>query len=281
MSEKIAILTDSACDLPESVINQYNIKVLPLKVIYHDQQYSDRVDIQPDEVYSRMPGEIPKTSMPSLSEIKTTLEEIKAEGFTHLIALHLSSSLSGTFQTVSMAAREIDGLVTRVIDTKTLSMGTGWIVLETARNIAQGLSYEKIVEEISNLRKRVNVYYILETLEYLRRGGRIGQVAGMLGQFLHLKPVISVNEQGKYYTYTKAKGRRKSIEKLVEIVEETVKYKQIKLAIMHGGAKEEFDRLVEKLKNLPNITELVCSDISPTLGVHTGPGLLGVSFLEE
>lgn len=281
MIEKIALLADSACDLPQALIKQYNIRILPLKILYPGKEFSDRIDIQPDDVYSRMPNEIPKTSMPSLSEIKNTLNEIKSECFSHLIAMHLSSNLSGTYQTVAMAAKEIEGMTIKVIDTRTLSMGTGWMVLDTARSIAQGLSYEKIIANINSLRKKVSVYYILETLEYLRRGGRIGQVAGMLGQFLHLKPVISVDDQGKYYTYAKTKGRKKSIEKLIDIVEEAIKDKPIKLAIMHGGAKEEFDRMVERLKNLPNITELICSDISPTLGVHTGPGLLGVSFFEE
>jgi len=121
----------------------------------------------------------------------------------------------------------------------------------------------------------------LETLEYLRRGGRIGAVAAMLGQFLHLKPIISVNQEGKYFTYAKARGRQKSIEKLAEIVEKAVQRGPIKLAVMHGGAREEFQRLLEKLQHLPNIKELIASDISPALGVHTGPGLLGVCVVEQ
>lgn len=280
MREKIAILTDSACDLPSKILNQYKIKMLPLKIIYPEGEYSDRVDILPDEVYSRMPEEIPTTSMPCLEEIKQAINEIKEQGFTHLLAIHLSSGLSGTYQAVKLVAKDIDNIKIKVIDTKTLSIGTGWIVLDAARNIAKGLTFDKVAENINNLQPKVHVYYVLETLEYLRRGGRIGSVAAMLGQFLHLKPIISVNSEGKYFTYAKARGRHKSIDKLAQIIEQAVQDKQINLAIMHGGAKQEFDKLVDRLKNLPNIKELITSDISPALGVHTGPGLLGVSYYE-
>lgn len=280
MGEKIALLVDSMCDVPRELINKFGIKFLPAKIIYPEKEFSDRVDIQPDEVYSRMPEEIPTTSVPSLQEIKDMLEKIQQEGFTHLLAVHISSRLSGTSQAVQLIARDFDNFKVKVVDTKTLSMGTGWMVLDAAHNIANGVSFDKVVENLQKLQPRVQIYYIVETLEYLRRGGRIGRVAGMLGEFLHLKPVISVDTDGTYYTYCKARGRKKSIEKLVEIVEQAVADKQINLAVLHGGASRECEKLVARLRKLPNIKELITSDISPALGVHTGPGLLGISFHE-
>ncbi len=280
MKEKIALLTDSMCDLPNEFIQKFKVIVLPAKVVYPDREYSDRVDIQPEEVYSRMPEEIPTTSLPSLDEIKQALDEIRREGFTHVLAVHISSGLSGTFNAVEFICRDINDLTIKVIDTKTLSMGTGWIVLDAARNISNGLSFEKVIDSVHKLQESVRVYYILETLEYLRRGGRIGKVAAVLGEFLHLKPLISVDEDGKYFTYCKAKGRKKSIEKLVQIVEEATSEKEIKLAVVHGGAQQEFHKLAERLRKLPNIKEFITSDISPALGVHTGPGLLGVCYYE-
>ncbi|HQA07073.1 MAG TPA: DegV family protein [Syntrophomonadaceae bacterium] len=281
MLERIALLTDSACDLPKELIERFRIKVLPLSVIYPEKTYHDRINIQPQEVYERMPDEIPTTSMPTPQEVSNLLEEIRQEGFTHVLALHLSSALSGTFDMVQAMAREFEDLVIKVLDTRTLSIGTGWMVLEAARDIASGLGFTKTIDNIQQLQSRVKVYYVLETLEYLRRGGRIGSVAAMLGQFLHLKPIISVDEEGKYYTYAKARGRKKSIEKLAEIVEHAVQKGPIKLAVMHGGAREEFQRLLERFQQLPNIKELIASDISPALGVHTGPGLLGVCVVEQ
>lgn len=281
MREKIALLTDSACDLPRELIERFRIKVLPLSVIYPEKSYKDRINIHPQEVYDRMPEEIPTTSMPTPHEVSSLLEEIRREGFTHVLAVHLSSALSGTVDLVQMIAQEFEDLVIKVVDTRTLSIGTGWMVLEAARDIASGLGWQKTLDNLHQLRSRVKVHYVLETLEYLRRGGRIGSVAAMLGQFLHLKPIISVDEEGKYYTYAKARGRSKSIEKLAEIVEHAVQKGPIKLAVMHGGAREEFHRLLERLQHLPNIKELIASDISPALGVHTGPGLLGVCIVEQ
>jgi len=254
--------------------------MLPLKIIYPGKEYSDRVDISPQDVYDKMPDEIPTTSMPCLGEIKSTIEKIKNEGFTHLLAVHISSGLSGTFQAVQMAANDIDNMIVKVIDTKTLSIAQGWMVLDAAKNIGRGLSFDKVVDQLYKLKPKVQVYYVLETLEYLRRGGRIGKVAGMLGEFLHLKPIISVDEEGKYYTYCKARGRKKSIERLIQIVEDNIKDKPAYLAVMHGGARKEAEEILARLSHLTNVKEIITSDISPALGVHTGPGLLGVSFYE-
>ena len=278
--EKIAILTDSACDLPAHLIEKFKIHVLPLKVIYGDKCYSDRVDIQPAEVYARMPDEIPTTSMPSPEEIHTALKRIKADGFSHVIAIHLSSALSGTCANVHHAAKEIDNIIIKVFDSKTLSFGTGWIVLDTARRIANGLSFNHIWEHIQHLPDKIDVFYVVETLEYLRRGGRIGKVAGMLGHILHLRPIISVDANGEYYTYAKTRGYKKSIEKLVEIVGNTVQQKRINLAVLNGGANEECNKLVARLSSLPNINELIQIDITPSLVVHTGPGSLGIATFE-
>lgn len=280
MKEKIALLADSACDLPGDLLRQYAVNVLPLKVIYGDQVLSDRVDISPEEVYSRMPAQIPTTSMPSTQEIREKFVNISDEGFTHVLAIHLSSNLSGTCETVRMVAKEFTNLTITVFDTKTLSIGTGWTVLEAAKNISMGDSFNTVVAKIKEFQPKVHVYYVLETLEYLAKGGRIGKVSSMLGTLMDIKPIISVDTEGKYYTYCKARGRRRSIDKLYELVENAVREKAINLAVMHGGAREECLRLIERCKQLPNINDMITSDISPSLGVHTGPGLLGVSFYE-
>jgi len=278
--DKVALIADSACDLPQKMIEELGIKILPLKVIYPDGEYADHVDIQPMDVYDRMPGEIPTTSMPNIEEIKAAIEEIHREGYTHLLILTLSSALSGTNQVMQLAAKDFDDIVIKVFDTLTLSMATGWMVLDTARNIIQGLSWEKVLEKLTVLQPKVKGYYVLETLEYLRKGGRIGQVAGILGEFLNVKPIIGVNTEGAYYTHAKVRGRSKSIERLMQIVMDSVGNRPFNLAVMHGGAKEEGEKLWAQFSKLPNVKELIFSDISPALGVHTGPGLLAVCFYE-
>lgn len=280
MKERIALIADSACDLPQSYIQELGIKILPLKVIYPDRQYSDRIDIQPMDVYSRMPAEIPTTSMPNVQEIKDAMESARQEGYTHVIAITLSSGLSGTYQAMKLAAKDFDNIVIEVFDSLTLCMATGWIVLDTARNIANGLSFDKVMERLVRIQPTAKAFYVIETLEYLRKGGRIGQVAGMLGDLLNLKPIISVDSEGKYFTYAKVRGRHKSIERLMEVIDEHVGNRPFNLAVMHGGAKEEGEKMLSKLSKLPNIKELIFSDISPVLGVHTGPGLLALCFHE-
>lgn len=279
MKERIAILADSACDLPEKIIKELNIHILPLKVVYPEGTYSDRVDIEPEDVYKRMPEEIPKTSMPSPHEITSVIEKIREEGFTHLLSISLSSNLSGTYDAIKMMANQMENLTVQVFDSKTLSIGTGWMVMEAARNIAKGFNLDKVIEHLQTMRPRVKVFYVLETLEYLRRGGRIGNVAAMLGEFMHFKPIISVNEEGRYYVYCKTRGRKKSIERLIQVAEKAA-HKPINLSVMHGGARQEAEKVLERLRNLPNVRDIIFSDISPALGVHTGPGLIGISYYE-
>ena len=172
-----------------------------------------------------MPEEIPTTSLPSLEDINQVLEEIRNEGFTHVLALHISSGLSGTVNAVEYICRDVKDLTIKVIDTKTLSMGTGWIVLDAARSIKEGLNFDKIVERVHKLQENVRVYYILETLSTWAGEGEL--VKWLQSWSFFIKPVISVGADGKYFTYCKAKGRKKSIQKLVEIVENAAEKKSI------------------------------------------------------
>lgn len=279
MKEKIALLTDSACDLPPEVIKEYSINVLPLKIIYGTtEEYSDRVDIQPEEVYDQMPARVPTTAMPGLGEIREMFERIKTEGFNKVMAIHISAGLSGTHDAVQMIAREMQDLQIEVFDSKVLGMAQGFQVWEAARDIGKGLEFARVLENVKRFRSKINIYYILETLEYLRRGGRIGRVEAVLGDLLNLKPIISCDDEGKYFTPFKARGRTKSINKLAELVEKAVENGAIQLAVVHGGAHEEAMKLKERLQQLPNVREVVFGNISPVLGAHTGPGLIGVCF---
>lgn len=281
MPEKIALMTDSACDLPPEILQSHSVFVLPLKIIYGEQEFRDKVDIQPEEVYGQMPNRIPTTSMPSPGEIQNMFDDIRSQGYTKILAMHISSGLSGTFNAVKMVAEQITDIQIEVFDCRTLSVGEGFQVYEAAKDIARGLDFEKIVENIEERRPKVQVFYVIETLEYLKRGGRIGKVAAMLGELLQLKPIISVDDEGKYFTFCKARGRKQSIERLAEIIEKAVSVAQVDIAVMHGGALEEAQKLKERLQHLPNVKEMLFGQISPALGVHTGPGLIGVSFVHN
>jgi DegV family protein with EDD domain len=278
---KIALITDSSCDLPKEIIKKYNIRVAPLRIIYKDKEYIDRVTIEPQQVYDNLVNEIPTTSMPSISDIEDAFTSIEQEGYTHVIAITLSSGLSGTFNTFKFVSENHPNLITCVFDSKSLSAGLGALVDECGKLIAEGKSFEEIVNILPSIKDRITVYYVLETLEYLKKGGRIGKVAGTIGEFLNLKPIISIDSEGKYYTYSKVRGRKQSISRLTEIAKETLSTTKAKLFILHGGAIEEGRKLYDTFVGMKNVTSLHFSDISPALGVHTGPGLLSIIIARE
>ncbi len=272
---KIAIVTDSACDLNPEMIERYKIEVLPLHIVYKDREYLDRINITPQEVYDTIEEEVPKTSLPSLGEITELFKRLTAEGVTHVLAIHISSGLSGTYNAVATIAEEFKNMVIEVIDSKTLSMGLGFPVLEAARERERSWDFYKMIETSKSVIKDIKAFYVLSTLEYLKRGGRIGYVSGTIGELLNIKPIISINEEGKYYTYTKVRGREQSLRRLTEVLSEHVQDKLSNVAIVHGGAEHEARVLERTARSLPNVKEIIFGQISPAMGVHTGPGLVG------
>lgn len=276
MEEKIALVTDSTCDLDPMVIQRHGIQVLPLKVIYKGRVYHDRVDITPEEVYDRLEEEIPTTSTPSPQEVVNMFTELRNKGFTKVLAIHISSGLSGTYNAVQLAAREVSELKTVTIDSKSLSMGLGFVVEQAARWIEERIDFATVVKRCEEMVERSKAFYVLKTLEYLRRGGRINTVAAAVAGVLDLKPIISIDDQGKYFSYRRVRGRNRSIRELLEIAREAVSLGLTRVAVMHGGALEEGRALMEKVRQLPGIEEVVFGQIGPAMVVHTGPGLLGI-----
>ncbi|MGE4274307.1 MAG: DegV family protein [Desulfitobacterium sp.] len=273
---KIAIVTDSACDLEPEIIREYDIEVLPLHIIYHDREYRDRVDISPQEVYDSLDQEVPKTSLPAPAEIQAVFNRLREQNVTHVLALHLSSGLSGTYQAVSLFAQEFKDMIIEVVDTKTLSMGLGISVIEAARERRRSMDFEQVVATAKKTVRGIKAYYVLSTLEYLKKGGRIGYVAGTIGELLHLKPIISINEEGKYFTFSKVRGREQSLRKLKDVMLDHLKESMASIAIVHGGSEAEARDLEKIAREHPNTKELFFGQISPALGVHTGPGLVGL-----
>jgi len=282
MNEKIAIVTDSTSDLKREDLDKYGIKSLPLKVIYKDRQYQDRVDITPAEVYEGMKDEIPTTSMPSPQEIEDLYTELKGEGYTHIISIHISSGLSATYSNCRMVAEQMDDIEVEVVDSKMLSMGLGRLVLYAKDLIAaEEFNFAEIVEKVEAKREKVEIFFVVETLKYLKKGGRIGKVSGTIGELLNIKPIISIDEDGEYYTFTKVRGRKKSIKKMYSLIKNRLKDgKKYCLDIMNAAAPEEAQNLSDKFKDIPSITDIFIGEISPVMVVHAGPGLLGLTLTE-
>ncbi|MGG7179076.1 DegV family protein [Clostridium paraputrificum] len=278
--QKIAILTDSASDISKEIVEQYNIKVAPFRIIYSDKEFEDKVDISPEEVYSSLEKEIPTTSLPNVARIESILNELELEGYTHVISINISSALSGTSNSIRLVLEDHPNLKSFVYDTKTLTMAEGSIVIEAAKMIQDGKSFEEIIEALPKHRERVNCYFTLSTLEYLKKGGRIGKVAGTIGEILSLKPIIHVGDDGVYHTYSKVRGRNQSINKIREILNTYLEKGKCNLWVLHGDALKECNALYESVKNHSNINKIFTGSIGPALGVHTGPGLVGFVLQE-
>lgn len=276
--QKIALIVDSACDLPLEFINEKNIKLLPLRVTYSHGEYKDMIDITADEIYKNLEKEIPKTSLPSAEDLENILIELENNGYTHVIAVTISSGLSGTFNSIRLALEDHPKLTSYVFDTKILAMPEGIVAIEVAKLIEKGASFDEIVNAIPEIRRNITGYFTISTLDYLKKGGRIGKVAGTIGEMLNIKPIVSVDEEGVYYTVCKARGRKQSISKLTEILKSSLLEGPCNVWVLHGGVLEEAQSVLESLKNLDNIVSIGISQISPALGVHGGPGLLGLAI---
>ena len=276
--EKIAILVDSCTDVPKEFRDKYHMYVAPLMIVYKDAEYRDGVDIQPEDVFARFSEEIPSTSLPSPAVIAEIFQQIKADGYEKVIAVLISSGLSGTFGMVSGFGPAPEGLEACYIDTKNIGIGAGFSAIRAGELIEQGLPFAEVCRGVEDAALHTKLFFCVSTLEYLVKGGRIGRVAGMVGTILDLKPVISCDENGIYYTVAKARGRKKSLslalEKAVEFAEGATDYS---ITVMHGAAQDEADALVATMmERLPDYRIAHEGQITPALVVHTGPGLIGI-----
>lgn len=281
--EKIALITDSASDVPSDFIKEYDINVLPFRILYKDREYRDGVDITPEEIYKNLAIEAPKTSLPYMDDMEKLFQNLENEGYNKAIAITLSSGLSGIYNAVKIVAENHPNIDTFIWDSKSISIGEGVAVIECGKLIKKGKTFQEIKEYIPTILQKTNLYFVVGTLEYLKKGGRIGKVAGTIAELLDIKPIISPDKNdGKYFTYAKIRGRKKSINKMFEIAEEFSKFKKCRAFVMHGDALMEALEFANRLKMLPNILSIYFGgNVSPVSGVHSGPGLIGFCLLEE
>lgn len=280
-SAKTAIMVDSGCDISQEFIEQYDIKVLRLKVLYGDRMYSDGLDIDPLEVYRRFPQEIPTTSTPNMYEVSELVNEIKSEGYEKIIGITISSGLSGTYNAVAMAFEEED-IETFAFDTKNISIGAGLLAMWAAKKLSEGWTFEAVKHGLNDKINDSKVFFYMDTLDYLRKGGRISPAVAIVGKALNLKPIISCNEKGTYYTVSKIRGQHKGLEKLMDSLKDYIGEKKAYLAIMNGDGTRYLDIIRARIKEMfPQCEVVVDKQITATMAIHTGPGLIGVGVLFE
>lgn len=280
--EKIGILVDSASDVPVEVLQKnHNIELVPLNLTIDGINYLDRIDIQPAEFYEKLRTctQKPQTASPSIGTVMEKIASLKKRGYTKVVALTISSGLSVTNQVFKQATAEIKGIDIEVIDTKNIGIGSGLFIIYTEELIQAGLSFDMVVQAVNKAVPRSHVYFYIPTLDYLRAGGRIGRVAGLIGSILNIKPIISCDPNGIYYPIAKARSESKAIAKMIALAIRDVNYyDDIRIGITHGANEPLMDEVIKKIRLLlPEQSKIYTTEVSPALGVHTGPGLIGIA----
>ena len=269
----IRIVTDSTCDLPEHVVSQHKIIIIPLHINQGEQTFLDGVELTREEFYRRLPGykPSPTTAAPSPEHLRQKYEQLADEGAQSILSIHISESLSATINSARMAAEQFTRVPVTVLDSTQLSLGLGFIVEKAAQMAELGHKVEEIIESLHELMKRTYVFASLKTLEYLRRSGRMHFALARLGEILQIKPLLHMN-QGKP-TAHRARTQSRAAERLMDWLHEYAPYE--KLAVVHAGVQAEAEAMRERVKEfLPN-GEIPIVQITPVLGSHLGIGALG------
>ena len=278
-AEKIALFTDSTADLSPALVGDKPIYVVPLKIVCTDGEYSDGVDIFAPDVYDRLHrGELPRTSLPDGGSISDALDRIKADGYEKVLAVMLSSGLSGTYNMVRLQAETRRDLEIAVFDSKSGSLGMGIMVLQLWEDIQAGADWDWLVEKrLPSLIANTFPFFSVDTLEYLSKGGRIGKVAAFAGTLLSIKPIISFAEDGQLQSVAKVRGRRQVQDKILDLMEQRLRPGvRYNLGVANGGAPEEMKELAQRIRErFPNAEHIWEGAIDATLSVYIGDGVLG------
>lgn len=275
----LAIICDSTCDIPQDMIDRYDIQVVPQYVIWGDEQYRDRVDIQPEEFYQRLVSDNvrPTTSQATIGDFKEAIQSAIEKGASEAIILTVSSAMSGTYEMAKQAA-DAASIPVSVIDSKGPTMTLGWQVLAAARARDEGTSREEIIEKVAQVRDKLVQVVAMQTLDYLQTGGRIGDAAKWVGTLLRVKPVVTINHQtGRVEPAGLARTYNSMIKMLYRKFFEGIEAgKKLHIAVLHGDALEEAQKLAEQIKKEFDPVELIINITGPVLGINTGPGALAL-----
>lgn len=276
------IVTDSAADLPENEIKDLGIEVAPLSIHFPEGEVNSN-EITPDEFYDRLRAMVPRvptTSQPSSGFFAKLYQKFVNTG-EEILSVHISSGLSGTLESARLGAEHVKEILITPIDSLTLSGGQRFQVLAAALAARAGWTKQAIQERLEQIRANTEVIYTLETLDYLARGGRIGRVQALAGSLLRLKPIINVDKKdGKYNSVGKERTVTKAMMKIVDhLVGQYGIETPLWVTVLHGQFHEQAEQLAELIRTRLPVSKLEILRISPVLGVHTGPGIVGVAVV--
>ncbi len=275
----IALVTDSTATIPAELVREYNIHVVPQVVIFGEQTLRDGEDITSADFYVRLrqSDQLPTTSQATVAFFKETFQPLVAEG-KKILAVLISSKLSGTIQSAQQAKAMFPEAAIEIVDSQATAMALGYQVLAAARAVQAGRSFEEVVALAREAHKHTGVFFVVDTLEYLHKGGRIGGAARLVGTALNIKPLLELRD-GRIEPLERIRTKAKARARMLEVVQDRVRgHDLVRLAVLHADAEEEARALMEEAKARCSPVEAFLTDVSPAIGVHTGPGTLGVVY---
>lgn len=280
---RIALVTDSSCDLPHDLVMKYHINMVPVRLQFGDEIFIDKQTITPLEFYEKLKESPihPTTSQPTPADFKKMFERL-APRYDAIICICLAAKLSGTFQAAKTAAKLIKNTRVELIDSRTTSMALGMLVMEAGEAILAGLSIGQVVKRVNAVREKMRIIIHVPTLKYLVKGGRVSKGKGLIATLLNIKPLLTFDKKGLITEQGKAFGTLGSLKKVFKIVRaETAHLKKAQIGIVHANAIGKAEWLANKLAACPAIDSIIIHDVAPVLGVHAGPGTIGVGFIGE
>jgi DegV family protein with EDD domain len=273
---KVAVVMDSTANLSPEVLAEYDLETIPLNLIWGGESYRDGIDITTDEFYTRLENssEMPTTSQPSIGDFHDLYQRV-AETADSIVCVTLSSGISGTYASAVGAADLMEGFPIEVVDSKSASVGHGFIAIEAARAAQAGDGLQAVAQAARDLVPKVDVFFAVETLEYLHRGGRIGGASFMIGSALSIKPILQLQD-GLIDSMARVRTKKKALAYLADLaVERYQGHENIHLAVVDAVARDEALMLGEELQKRLNPVELMYGELSPVIGTHAGPGTVG------
>lgn len=279
---EIAIVTDSTAYIPQDLVDKYQIHVAPQISIWGEESYLDGVDMFPTEFYERLKvsKELPTTSQATIASFHKIFEPLVAEG-KQIIAVLISEQLSGTLQSARQAKAMFPEATIALVDSRSAAMELGFQVLAAARAIEAGKSFEEVVDLAERAKQYTGVFFVVDTLEFLHRGGRIGGAARLFGTAINLKPILHIVD-GRVESFEKIRTKAKAYTRLLDVVQERLEGKpNIRIATLHAAAEADAKALLEEAARRLNPIETLISEVSPVVGTHVGPGTVGLAYCTD
>ncbi len=278
--KKVAIVTDSTTYLPQSIIDGLGIHVVPLTLHWDDESYRDGVDIQAEAFYERLSQSdtIPTTSQTPVEVFDRLFRELLEKDYA-VFSMLISSGISGTVESALQAKKNFPGAPLEVMDSKFVSMALGFLVLEVARAAKDGASLEECVALANETYPKIGVYFTVDTLKYLNKGGRINTAKRLLGAALDIKPIMEIRD-GKIELVESVRSRKKSLNRMLELAEREMAGREpVRISTFHAAAEEDCQLLMDKAVARFSPVETITTYVSPVIGSHTGPGTVSIAFM--